>query len=67
MLLSLPMLWLGVAYLGSIGVMLLSALWGTDAFTGKVVHVYSTGNLHDAYTQPLYRTVAFRTSASRCS
>ena len=61
MLLSLPMLWLGVAYLGAIAVMLLSAFWGTDAFTGKVVHVYSTGNLHDVYTQPLYRTVAFRT------
>ena len=61
MLLSLPMLWLGVAYLGAIAVMLLSAFWGTDAFTGKIVHVYSTGNLHDVYTQPLYRTVAFRT------
>ena len=61
MLLSLPMLWLGVAYLGAIAVMLLSAFWGTDAFTGKVVHVYGTGNLHDVYTQPLYRTVAFRT------
>ena len=61
MLLSLPMLWLGVAYLGALAVMLLSAFWGTDAFTGKVVHVYSTGNLHDVYTEPLYRTVALRT------
>jgi putative spermidine/putrescine transport system permease protein len=60
-LLGAPMLWLVVAYLGSIGVLLASALWSTDFFTGNVVHTYSTTNLHHVYTQPLYRTVAIRT------
>ena len=55
------MLWLVVAYLGSIGVLLASALWSTDFFTGNVVHTYSTTNLHHVYTEPLYRTVAIRT------
>jgi putative spermidine/putrescine transport system permease protein len=61
MLLGAPMLWLVVAYLGSIGVLLLSALWSTNFFTGNIVHSYSITNLRDVYTQPLYRTVAVRT------
>ncbi|MDT4907507.1 MAG: putative spermidine/putrescine transport system permease protein [Pseudonocardiales bacterium] len=61
LLLSAPMLWLVVAYLGSIGVLLTSALWTTDFFTGNVAHTYSIANLHEVYTQPLYRNVAVRT------
>ncbi|MCU1657458.1 MAG: transporter permease, partial [Pseudonocardiales bacterium] len=60
-LLAAPLLWLGVAYLGAIGVLLVSAFWTTDSFTGNVLHTYSTGNLHTVYTEPLYRTVALRT------
>jgi putative spermidine/putrescine transport system permease protein len=61
LLLGPPMLWLIVAYLGAIAALLVSALWTTDSFTGNVVHTYGTGNLHDVFTQTLYRTVAFRT------
>jgi putative spermidine/putrescine transport system permease protein len=61
LLLGAPMLWLVVAYLGSIGVLLLSAFWSTDFFTGNVVHSYHLANLREVYTQPLYRTVAVRT------
>ncbi|MFL6162346.1 MAG: ABC transporter permease [Jatrophihabitantaceae bacterium] len=61
LLLGAPMLWLVVAYLGSIGVLLLSAFWSTDFFTGNVVHSYRIANLREVYTQPLYRTVAVRT------
>jgi putative spermidine/putrescine transport system permease protein len=60
-LLSLPMLWLVVAYLGSIGVLLASAFWTRDYFTGNVVHQLSTSNLHAVYTESIYRTVALRT------
>ena len=60
-LLGPPMAWLLIAYLGSIAVLLVSSLWTTDSFTGNVIHSYGTGNLHDVYTQSLYRTVAFRT------
>jgi len=55
LLLTPPLLWLVVAYLGAISVLLLSSLWTTDTFTGNVVHQYSFSNLKDVYTQSLYR------------
>ena len=61
LLLAPPLLWLVVAYLGAIAVLLLSAFWTTDTFTGNVVHTYTTANLHELVSDPLYRTVAFRT------
>ncbi len=61
LLLSAPMLWLVVAYLGAIAVLLVSAFWSIDTFTGDVVHSYGTGNLHTLVTESLYRTVTFRT------
>jgi putative spermidine/putrescine transport system permease protein len=61
LLLSAPMVWLVVAYLGSLGVLFASALWTTDTFTGNVIHTYTTDNLHTVFTESLYRTVAFRT------
>jgi putative spermidine/putrescine transport system permease protein len=61
LLLTPPMLWLVVAYLGAIAAMLLTALWTTNSFTGKVERVLSGANLHALVTDPLYRTVALRT------
>jgi putative spermidine/putrescine transport system permease protein len=60
-LLSAPMLWLVVAYLGSLGVMFVSALWTTDSFTGNVVKTVSGDNLRAVYTSPVYWRVAWRT------
>jgi putative spermidine/putrescine transport system permease protein len=61
LLLAPPALWLVVAYLGAIVAMLVSAFWSIDSFTGNVVHTYTSANLHDVVTEPLYRTVALRT------
>jgi putative spermidine/putrescine transport system permease protein len=61
LLLSAPMLWLVVAYLGAIAAMLLSAFWSVDSFTGSVVKQYSTDNFHTLVTDSVYRTVALRT------
>jgi putative spermidine/putrescine transport system permease protein len=61
LLLAPPMLWLVVAYLGSIAILLLSALWQTDSFTGNVTHEASLGNLQAVYTEPLYRHATTRT------
>ena len=61
MLLTPPMAWLGVVYLGSIAVLLFSAFWTTDSFTSNVIHTYNLDNLREVYTNSLYRTVAFRT------
>jgi putative spermidine/putrescine transport system permease protein len=61
LLLAAPMAWLVVAYLASIGVLIASAFWSRDYFTGNVVHTYTTDNLHAVYTQSIYRTVTLRT------
>src|SRR5690242_6449496 len=61
LLLTPPMLWLVVAYLGAIAAMLLTALWTTNSFTGKVERILSGANLHALVTDPLYRTVTLRT------
>jgi putative spermidine/putrescine transport system permease protein len=59
-LLSLPMLWLVVAYLGSLAAMLLAAFWTTDPFTGAVVHQTTLDNFRQLITQSVYRTIALR-------
>jgi putative spermidine/putrescine transport system permease protein len=61
LLLGAPLLWLVVMYLGSIGVLLFSAFWSVNGFTGKVEQVYTLGNLQELVTDPLYATVAVRT------
>ncbi|GHH85142.1 spermidine/putrescine ABC transporter permease [Streptomyces sulfonofaciens] len=60
LLLGAPLLWLVVAYLGSLAVLFLSALWTTDSFTSEVVKVWSAENFSALVSEPLYRQVALR-------
>jgi putative spermidine/putrescine transport system permease protein len=60
LLLSAPMVWLLVAYLGALAVLLLSAFWTTDVFTGNVVRQFTTENFHQLLINDVYRTVAVR-------
>ncbi|MFD8629343.1 ABC transporter permease [Streptomyces hygroscopicus] len=60
-LLAPPLLWLTLAYLGSLAVLLLSAFWATDSFTSDVVHTWNTDNFHELLSTPVYRTIALRT------
>ncbi len=60
-LLSAPMLWLVVAYLGSLAVMFATAFWSTDSFTGNLIRVPSLDNLRTLLGGSVYRTVALRT------
>ncbi|MDX6232341.1 MAG: putative spermidine/putrescine transport system permease protein [Nocardioidaceae bacterium] len=59
-LLSLPGLWLLVAYLGSLAAMLVAAFWTTNDFTGAVEHRTTLDNFKALVTQPVYRTIAVR-------
>jgi putative spermidine/putrescine transport system permease protein len=59
-LLSAPLLWLVVAYLGALGFLLVSSLWTVDSFTGNVVHQLTFANFRTIFTEPVYRTVALR-------
>ena len=56
-----PLAWLVVAYLGSLGVLLLSAFWGTDTFTGAVVRSYTSDNIVRVVTDAVFRTATLRT------
>ena len=60
-LLSVPLAWLLVAYLGSLAVMLAAAFWSVDSFTGELVKVFTLDNLRTLVTQDVYRTIALRT------
>jgi putative spermidine/putrescine transport system permease protein len=60
LLLTAPLLWLAVLYLGSLAVLFVSAFWTTDSFTSEVVKVWSTDNFHELFTTPVYRQVILR-------
>ncbi|WP_320782011.1 ABC transporter permease [Streptomyces sp. CRN 30] len=60
LLLTAPLLWLAVLYLGSLTVLFASAFWTTDSFTSEVVRVWSTDNLHTLLTTPVFRQVVLR-------
>ncbi len=61
LLLSGPLGWLGVAYLGSLVVLFVAAFWHLDDFSGKVVHSYSLENFQTLWNTPVYRTIVLRT------
>jgi putative spermidine/putrescine transport system permease protein len=61
LLLALPIGWLAVAYLGSLVVLLMAAVWNVDPFTSRVVHTFTLDNLQRIVDEPVYRDVAWRT------
>jgi putative spermidine/putrescine transport system permease protein len=63
LLLVAPMLVLVVVYLGSLAVLLVSAFWTTDDFTGEIVHEATLDNFRAIFTTGVYRTVTLRTIA----
>ncbi|MEV4314135.1 ABC transporter permease [Actinocrispum sp. NPDC049592] len=60
-LLSAPMLWLGLAYLGALAALFITAFWRTDVFTGQVVTDWSLDNFATLFSDAVYRTITFRT------
>ena len=67
LLLIPPLAWLVVAYLGSLAVLLVSAFWTTNAFTGAVVHTFTSDNIVRVLTDAVFRTATVRTVWSRWS
>jgi len=61
LLLSAPLLWLGLAYIGALAALLITALWTTNTFTGDIERVWTLDNIRTVLTDPVYRTVAVRT------
>jgi putative spermidine/putrescine transport system permease protein len=48
-------------YLAALVVLVVSAFWGVDAFTGQLVHRWTTDNFLTLWQDSTYRTVALRT------
>ena len=63
LLLTPPMLWLGVAYLGALAALFLTSLWGQNSFTGEIERTWTLDNFRDLFTLEVYRTITVRTLA----
>ncbi|GAA0498853.1 spermidine/putrescine ABC transporter permease [Paractinoplanes deccanensis] len=59
-LLSAPLMWLAVAYLGALAVLLVSAFWTVNGFTGEVVREFTLANFRTLVTEEVYRNVTLR-------
>jgi putative spermidine/putrescine transport system permease protein len=61
LLLSGPLGWLVVAYLGSLAVLFVAAFWHLDSFTSAIVKDYSLDNFRTLIEGDVYRQIALRT------
>jgi putative spermidine/putrescine transport system permease protein len=60
-LLSGPLAWLVILYLGSLAVLLVASLWSVDALSGELIKGFTFDNYKELWNTDVYRTVAFRT------
>src|SRR5262245_5304265 len=60
LLLTPPMLWLGVAYLSALAALFITSLWGQNDFTGEIERVWTFDNFHTLLTEAVYRTITLR-------
>ena len=61
LLLSGPIGWLVVAYLGSLAVLFVASLWQLDDFSGEIVHKTGFQNFQELAETPVYRSIVQRT------
>jgi len=61
LLLSAPLLWLGLVYVAALAALLVTALWTVDSFTGQVSQTWTLDNIITVVTGSLYQTVTLRT------
>jgi putative spermidine/putrescine transport system permease protein len=60
-LLAGPVGWLVVGYLGSLAVLLITALWTVDPLSGEVIQDFSLENVETLVNEPVYRDIVKRT------
>ena len=63
LLLSGPLGWLAIAYLGSLAVLFLAAFWHLDTFSGQLVKDYGVQNFQTLWETDVYRQIVLRTVA----
>ena len=60
-LLTGPLAWLVILYLGSLAVLLIAAFWSVDALSGELIKGFTFDNYKELWNTDVYRSVAFRT------
>jgi putative spermidine/putrescine transport system permease protein len=60
-LLTAPMAWLVILYLGSLGILLITAFWTVDPLSGNVIKEFSLDNFEELFNVPVYREIVWRT------
>lgn len=63
LLLTAPMAWLVAVYLVPLGLLLLTAFWQTDSFTGLIDRTLTLDNFREVLAEPAYLAVLGRTVA----
>jgi putative spermidine/putrescine transport system permease protein len=61
LLLSAPLFWLGVVYIVALVLLLVTAFWSVDSFTGEIQTQFTFENIVTVVTGSLYQTVTLRT------
>ena len=61
LLLTPPLSWLVLAYLGSLALLFVAAFWRLDPFTSQVVHDYGFQNFQQLWESDVYRRITLRT------
>lgn len=61
MLLTAPLFWLGLVYIVALALLLVTAFWTTDSFTGTINTTFTLDNVIGVVTDSLYQTVTLRT------
>jgi putative spermidine/putrescine transport system permease protein len=61
LLLSAPLFWLGVVYIVALVLLLVTAFWQVDSFTGEIITEWTLENIITVLTGTLYQTVTLRT------
>jgi putative spermidine/putrescine transport system permease protein len=56
-----PLVWFLVIYLGALALMLATAFWHLDPFSGEVVKTFSLQNFQQLWNDDVYRTITLRT------
>ena len=61
LLLAPPTGWFGLVYLGSLALLFVAAFWYLDPLTSAIKHDLTLKNFQTLITNPVYRTITFRT------
>lgn len=60
-LLAGPAGWLVIGYLGSLAILLITALWSVDPLSGEVIRSFGLENFKTLFDEPVYRDIVGRT------